>query len=178
RGYERGNAYRTGQYRDGQYARVVDVDPIVRRVRVSVPQEECWNESRVAPSAPSRTEIRSTIIGGLIGAAVGHRVSTHADVSSSAAVVGGSLIGAAIGSGIGINKAERRGDYRDPAYQTVQRCEVNHREQWEEQVDGYRVTYMFNGQRYTTQMPYDPGPRLRVDVNVRPVQDQFAGNRR
>jgi uncharacterized protein YcfJ len=174
RGSERGNGYRNSQSRHSDYARVIDVDPIVRRIRVSVPQEECWNETQVAPSAPTRTEIRSTLIGGLIGAAVGHRVSTHHDVPSSAAMVGGSLIGAAIGNGIGANRAERRGDYREQAYQTVQQCEVNYREQWQNQVDGYRVTYIFNGERYTTQMPYDPGPRLRVDVNVRPVYDRNA----
>src|SRR4051812_48770836 len=29
------------------YARVVDVQPLTRRVRVTAPQRECWDETRV-----------------------------------------------------------------------------------------------------------------------------------
>ncbi len=151
------------------YARVVDVEPIVRRVRVSSPQRECWNEERAVRSGPSRTEIRATIVGGLIGAAVGHRVSGRHDVPTPVAMVGGSLLGAAIGNGIGANRAARRGEYRDVGYESVQRCEVGYRDEWAEQIDGYQVTYVYRGREYTTRMPYDPGQRIRVDVDVRPV---------
>ena len=61
--------------RDIDYARVIDVDPIIRRVRVSSPRQECWNEDRRVSSGPSRTEVRATIVGGLIGAAVGHHIN-------------------------------------------------------------------------------------------------------
>jgi uncharacterized protein YcfJ len=127
---------------------------------------------RAIPSGPSRTEVRSTIVGGLIGAAVGHHIQAVHNVRDPAVVVGGSLIGAAIGSNIGVHKAERRGDYRDPVYHTVQRCEVAHREVWEERIDGYRVTYAYHGRHYTTRMPYNPGRRIRLDVNVRPDFDR------
>ncbi len=30
--------------------------------------------------------------------------------------------------------------------------------------DGYRVTYEFHGQEYTTVMPYDPGEQIRIRV--------------
>lgn len=163
---------RSKHHRDVDYARVIDVDPIIRRVRVSAPQRECWEETRAVRSGPSRTEVRSTIVGGLIGAAVGHHIGRVHDVRDPAVVVGGSLIGAAIGNNIGVNKAERRGDYRDPAYHTVQRCELTHRDVWEERIDGYRVTYVYKGRHFTTHMPYDPGRRLLVDVNVRPVHDR------
>jgi uncharacterized protein YcfJ len=159
-------------YRDSDYARVVDVDPIIRRVRVRAPQRECWEETRAIPSGPSRTEVRATLVGGLIGAAAGHHAAAIHNVRDPAVIVGGSLIGAAIGNSIGAHKAERRGDYRDPVYQTVQRCEVTHRSAWEERIDGYLVTYVYQGRHYTTQMPYDPGRRIRVDVNVRPVHDR------
>jgi len=174
---DRRRDYHQSGYRDTEYARVIDVQPIVRRVRVSSPQRECWSEERPAYrpySGPSHTEIRSTLIGGLIGAAVGHQIGAVQHVRDPAAIIGGSLIGAAIGNTIGVHKAERRGEYRDSQYdheyqrdyQPVQRCQVNYRDELAEQIDGYQVTYVYQGREYTTRMPYDPGQRVRVNVDV------------
>jgi len=33
------------------------------------------------------------------------------------------------------------------------------------------VTYRYHGHVYRTRLPYDPGSRLAVDVNVRPVRE-------
>lgn len=165
RHYERG-------YRDSDYAKVIDVDPIVRRVRVSAPQESCWVEEEPVRSGPARSEVRGTLIGGLIGAAVGHQMGRHHDVGA-AAIVGGSMIGAAIGNGVGAGKAERRGEYVPIRYRDVERCQVSYRETWEDRIDGYEVTYVYNGRKYTTVMPYDPGKRVLVDVNVRPVIGRY-----
>jgi uncharacterized protein YcfJ len=44
------------------------------------------------------------------------------------------------------------------------------RESREERIDGYRVVYQFQGQKYATRMPYDPGRELRVRVDVRPAE--------
>ena len=52
----------------------------------------------------------------------------------------------------------------------VQRCETRYREHREKQIDGYRVLYHYHGQRYVTEMPYDPGNRIRVRVDVRPTR--------
>jgi uncharacterized protein YcfJ len=161
--------YRDHDSRDSDYARVVGVDPIVRRVRVSTPQRECWNEDRPVSSGASGTEIRSTLIGGLIGAGVGHQISHRSH--DPIAVVGGALVGAAIGNSIGANQAAKRGEYAQGSYESVQRCEVSYHDEWAEQVDGYRVTYAYNGREYTTRMPYDPGQRIRVGVDVRPEID-------
>lgn len=157
-------------YSGVEYARVVDVDPIVRRVRVSAPERECWNESEPVRTH-SRTEVRSTLIGGLIGAAVGHRVSGRHDISTPVAVVGGAAIGAAVGNGIGERRADRNGHY-ETGYRSVQRCEVGYRDVWEEHIEGYRVTYLYHGREFTSMMPYDPGDRVRVNVDVSP---QYVG---
>jgi len=156
--------------RDSDYARVVDVDPIVRRVRVSTPQRECWSEERPVSSGASGTEIRSTLIGGAIGAAVGHQIGhrNHDPI----ATVGGALVGAAIGNSIGASQAAKRGEYARVNYESVQRCEVNYRDEWAEEIDGYRVRYVYNGREYMTRMPYDPGQRIRVGVEVRPEIDR------
>ena len=163
RGHDHGN-------RDTDYARVVDVDPIIRRVRISTPQRECWTEERPVASGPSRTQVHATLAGGIIGAVVGHQIGhPHHD---AAGVIGGSMLGAAIGSSIGASQAEKRGEYRQVAYESVQQCAVTQREEWAEQVDGYRVTYVYNGREYATRMPYDPGERIRVGVDVRPDFDR------
>jgi uncharacterized protein YcfJ len=167
------NKHRSHYGQHEQFARVVDVDPIVRRVRVSVPEQQCWSEEQAVRSGPSRSEVRGTIIGGLIGAVVGHQVSSRQGVHTPSAMIGGSLIGAAIGNGVGSSKGDRRGEYVPVRYRDVERCEVSYRDAWEERIDGYEVTYVYNGRKYTTMMPYDPGRQVRVDVNVRPVYDRY-----
>jgi uncharacterized protein YcfJ len=154
--------------RDAEFARVVDVEPIVQRVRVSTPERECWNEERPVYGRSSGTVARSTLVGGLIGAAVGQHINYRAGARDPVAVIGGSLIGAAIGNSIGVNRAERHGEYEPVGYEPVERCKVNYRDGWEDRTDGYRVTYVYHGREYTTRLPYDPGRRLRVNVAVSP----------
>ena len=53
----------------------------------------------------------------------------------------------------------------------VQRCETRYQDDWEERVDGYRVTYQYQGRRQVTvtELPYRPGDRIRVRVAVTPA---------
>jgi uncharacterized protein YcfJ len=150
-------------YRDSDFARVIDVEPIVRRVRITTPDRECWNETQEIYQPP-RSSAGSVILGGLIGGVLGHQIG-HGN--RSAPTVAGAVVGAAIGNQIGQQRAARDG-YGGVVGRDIQRCNVVYREDYEERVEGYRVTYVYNGREYTTRMPYDPGPRLRVDVNVRP----------
>ena len=53
---------------------------------------------------------------------------------------------------------------------TVQRCETRYHDEWQERVDGYRVTYVYHGRRQVTQLPYRPGDRIRVRVDVSPAE--------
>ena len=172
----RGNPYERVDYNDDNdgpqydYARVVDVDPIVRHVRVSYPKRECWNETRyeeVQTGGP-RPTAGSMILGGIIGAALGNQIG-RGD-GRRAATVAGAVIGSAIGHDVG----ERRNANAGPVYTEsrpydVQRCEVRNEESFEDRVDGYRVTYEYCGRRQTMVLPYDPGDRVRVRVDVQPV---------
>src|SRR5882672_5009081 len=54
------------------YARVVDVDPVVRYVAVDRPHQECWNETVRQPVAPFGVA-GQTAAGGVIGAAIGRQ---------------------------------------------------------------------------------------------------------
>jgi uncharacterized protein YcfJ len=153
------------------YARVVDVQPLTRRVRVSSPQRECWDETRYDERDYGRPRARNsagpTLLGAVIGAAIGNQIG-HGDGRRAATAAG-----AIIGAGVGNSQAGRRNGYDQPppprAY-TVQRCETQYREDVEERVDGYRVTYVYHGRRGVTQLPYKPGDRIRVRVDVSPAE--------
>jgi len=158
------------------YARVVDVDPIYRDVRVTVPRQECFNETRYE-EVPDRRygphpSAGSMILGGIIGAAIGNQIGSGD--GRRAATVAGALIGTALGH----DAAERRA--ADDRYASVdpqdrplrsyeeQRCSTRYEDRYEKHLDGYRVTYLYDGHRHTTQLPYDPGERVRVRVDVLP----------
>ena len=150
------------------YARVVSAEPIVRYVTVTTPVKECWNETRhyTVDHRPNTTG--GALVGAIIGGVVGHQFGSGR--GNDAATVAGSLIGAAVGSESARKRAYDRGEYGTTEYsKPVRRCETNYQERQEERVDGYRVVYRYNGQKYRTRMPYDPGDRIRVRVDIRPA---------
>jgi uncharacterized protein YcfJ len=165
--------YDTRHDEDGayDYAKVIDVQPLTRQVRVSSPQRECWDETRYDERGYGRPQARNsaglTLLGAVIGAAIGNQIG-HGDGRRAATAAG-----AIIGAGIGNNQAGRRNGYYAPpppqAY-TVQRCETQYREDVQERIDGYRVTYLYHGRRQVTELPYRPGDRIRVRVDVRPAE--------
>ena len=57
------------------YARVVDVQPLMTRVRVSTPQRECWDETRVDARSYGgpRTSAGGALLGAVIGGVIGQR---------------------------------------------------------------------------------------------------------
>jgi len=102
------------------------------------------------------------ILGGIIGGVAGHQIGGgHGrDVATA--------VGAVIGAGVGNNATSRnRGQYERSGYET--RCETVNDVDYEQRIDGYDVTYRYNGQIYQTRMPYDPGRRIPVNVDVRPA---------
>lgn len=149
------------------YARVISVDPIVRYVTVTTPVRECWDDVQyytVNNRAPG--EGASTLFGALIGGVIGHQFGSGR--GNDAATVAGTLIGAAVGN----DAARRNNGYssRTTEYsRPVRRCDTVVRERQEERIDGYNVVYRYNGQKYATRMPYDPGRELRVRVDIRPA---------
>lgn len=146
------------------YAKVTDVDPIVHQVRIETPRRECWDEVR---------EVRSTryddksgmVLGGIIGGVMGHEIANrgHKDVGA----VAGTLLGAAVGHDIASRNGSRYSETRE---ETVERCAVRYEEEYEERIEGYRVTYEYHGREFTTRLPYDPGERIRVRVDVEPAE--------
>ncbi|HEU4779796.1 MAG TPA: glycine zipper 2TM domain-containing protein [Steroidobacteraceae bacterium] len=167
--------YSQGEYDNGggyDYARVVDVQPLTTRVRVTTPQRECWDETRYdqrgynSNSPLPRSSAGGAVLGGIVGAVIGHQIG-HGR-GRDAATAAGAVIGAAVGS----QQAQRRAAYGSvpPREYTVQRCETRYRDEWQERTDAYRVTYVYNGRRQVTELPYRPGDRIRVRVDVSPAE--------
>ncbi len=184
-GWKRGKKPR-GTQSGYDYAEVVDVDPIVRRVRVTTPRRECWSETRYdyetryesvpvgrgGYTPPHQGAAGRMILGGIIGGVIGHQIGSGD--GNRAATVAGALIGSAIGH----DAAHRRSgpqyatrEVREERPYEVERCDVRYDEDFEERIDGYRVTYLYNGREHTTRLPYEPGDRIRVRVDVRPDDD-------
>jgi uncharacterized protein YcfJ len=72
--------------------------------------------------------------------------------------IGGTLLGSTLGVVVGA-----RG-------QTYERCDTHYRDRYVERIDGYQVTYAYAAREYVTRMPYDPGERIRVRVDVSPAE--------
>jgi uncharacterized protein YcfJ len=180
--HERGDYddYRGPQY---EYAQVISAEPLVSQVRVTVPRRECYSETHYVPVDNGRygygpgyrggDTAGRMILGGLIGAAIGHQIGNQQSRRT------GAIAGAIVGSAIGNEVAQQRGnygrgydgDYRREELRAVdgERCEMRSEEHVEEHIDGYRVTYRYNNQTYTTRTARDPGPQIRVRVSVDPL---------
>lgn len=159
--------YRSAPLHDSgyDYAPVRRVEPIVRQVRIETPRRECWDDVRVVEGRPhiSQPEVAGrTLLGGIIGGVIGHQFGSGR--GRDAATVAGAVIGA----GVGYDAAARQ--YGGVQERVVERCTVRYEHEYEERIEGYRVTYAYNGREYTTQLPYDPGDRIRVRVAVAPAE--------
>lgn len=150
------------------YAKVVNVEPQVRHVRVSAPRRECYQEE--VPVYESERGDRSatpTILGGILGGVVGHTMGNGN--GKTVATVAGTILGGSIGRDIGSqrNPARSGGSTR---YVSQDTCRVVDDYREEERIEGYRVTYRYNGADYVTRMNHDPGEKLRVRVMVQPAE--------
>jgi uncharacterized protein YcfJ len=155
-------AYRVPAPTQYVYARVVDVEPMVRYVTVDRPRQECWDEVVREPARPFG-RAGQTAAGGIVGAAIGRQFGSGNDRDML------TLLGAAAGAAVANQRAARNEVYRDVA---VQRCEVVNERVTEERVDGYLVTYNYQGRNYTMQTATPPGDRVQLAVDVRPVSYQ------
>jgi len=140
----------------GDYGRVVDARPIYRRVAVEVPREYCG--VRTVAREEYRRDSDSfggTVVGGLVGAAIGHEIGNG---RGGATAVGG-LIGASIGNDASKGRTVR---YRDEEV-----CRTEYRTEYQQRIVGYDVSYSYQGRMYQTHTDRHPGDRIAVDVAVR-----------
>jgi uncharacterized protein YcfJ len=157
RGYGYGGDHDYGRGgQDFAYGRVIAVEPMVRYVTVNRPRQECYDDYARRP-APGVTG--QTAVGAVIGAAIGRQFGSGSgrDLATAAGAVAGGVIAN--------QRAQRNLGYREVP---VQRCEVVNDRATEQVIDGYVVTYVYQGRRYTTRTNTPPGDRIHA-VDVRPV---------
>jgi len=146
-----------------EYGTVVESHPIMQIVRHREPQQQCWDET-VVHRERKHQSATGTILGGIIGAAIGNEVGRGRDNKRIGAVAG-AVLGASIGNDVTKNRSRGR------HYQVVeQRCRTVFEEVEEERIVGYRVKYRYAGRTYTTETAHDPGNSIRLKVTVEPVE--------
>ena len=140
-------------------ATVVSAVPI--NETVNTPTQNCWTEypQQVQP-APPQHDYLGAIVGGVAGGLLGSRFGEG----------NGRVVGAAAGAGVGAIVGDRLDNRDSPSANAapapVQHCQqVDH---LETRTTGYQVTYEYDGQRFLTRLPYNPGSQLRVNVSVTP----------
>ena len=131
-----------------EYARVISATPVTSSV--AVPRQECVRGEQLVQQQPSGAgAVIGAIAGGVIGNQFGH------GFGRAAATGLGAVAGSTIGNNVEANA-------NPPAAVPVQRCRTVNA--YERRSVGYDVVYEYNGQRYTTRLPEDPGARLAIDI--------------
>src|SRR5690242_8956650 len=131
-----------------EYARVVSARPVTESV--SVPRQECVNSQQLVQKQPSGGgAVVGALVGGLLGNQFGH------GFGRAAATGAGAVAGAAFGNSVEVGA-------NPPVAVPTQECRTVSGQ--ENRVVAYDVVYEYHGQRYSTRLPEDPGPRLAVDV--------------
>lgn len=165
------------------YARVVDVTPLVQRVRVATPARECWQETSYqtirhetrsyGPGYGGRPQsAAATLAGGIIGGVIGHQFGSGSGRDAMTAV--GALVGASMGAQAAHNQSygPSRVAYEERPV-TVERCQNTTSYREEERIEGYRVTYVYADREYVTTMASHPGTSIPVRVSVVPSGGRF-----
>jgi uncharacterized protein YcfJ len=130
------------------YGRVVAATPIYREIAVDVPIDRCRIETHAYRESSGGDSFQGTLIGGLIGAAVGKEIGGNGNATAA-----GGVIGAAIG-----NQAGKGGRTQ---YEEREVCHTQYRTEYERQLVGYNVSYRYNGRTYHTETTRHPGDRIR-----------------
>lgn len=138
-------------------ARVVDVQPVYRIVRVAYPEKHCrYLEEPDGNHRSNYVAPGELLLGGLIGGVIGHELGKNHN--PRAAAVTGAVLGTAVAHAA--HTRHERVDYRAPPRR---HCRVETHYRSEKQFKGYRVTYRYQGELYTTHRHEHPGKWIRVD---------------
>ncbi len=140
------------------WADVLRVDPVYDRVHG--PAHEVCDEVPVTHRSDGGNRAAGTVIGAIVGGVLGSTVGKGD--GRRAATVAGAVAGGAIGNSVA------RDD--ETYYEGVERhCRMVDGPA-EERVVAYDVQYRYRGDVFMSRLGYDPGDRLRVRVNIQPVE--------
>ncbi|MDH5357492.1 MAG: glycine zipper 2TM domain-containing protein [Gammaproteobacteria bacterium] len=143
-------------------ARVTHVEPVYSTVRASNQDNDCKDRySRKMTTPRQYDSYTATIAGGIIGGVIGSQFGKGN--GKTAMIVAGTLLGGSIGRDLD--------NQHQPSYHYDHQNQYHAKRYSREQhhIDGYRVTYRYHGQNYTTYMNHHPGKWIPVELSVRPA---------
>lgn len=173
------------------YAKVVNVAPIVETYKVNSPIEQCWDEKVPVKPRHSRSghydshyknarhsSPTGEILGAIIGGAIGNQFGSGR--GKKVATAAGAVLGASVAHDVkranrnksryGSHRSSANHDpYRHDRYKVVQRCELTDNFVVEEKIVAYDVSYKYRGNVFQTEMDRHPGDKIKVKVTVNPV---------
>jgi uncharacterized protein YcfJ len=133
-----------------EVGRVISSTPVVQQV--NVPRQVCNQQvAQVQERAPTSGggAVLGAIVGGLLGNTVG------GGMGRAAATGVGVIAGAAVGNNL---------EQRDSQYASRPVTQCTTQTAYENRTVGYNVQYEYAGKTYNVQMPYDPGPTIRLNI--------------
>jgi uncharacterized protein YcfJ len=138
-----------------EVGRVISTTPVIQQY--AVPRQVCSNQ-QVAVEQPKTGAggLMGAIAGGAVGNQIGHGGGRAA--ATVLGVVGGAILGDRI-EGPGATQV-----------QNVQNCTTQ--TFYENRATSYNVVYEYAGKQYTVQLPYDPGPTIKLQVSPVGAQQQ------
>jgi uncharacterized protein YcfJ len=131
-----------------EVGRVLSSTPVIQQV--AVPRQVCSNQP-VAVQQPNSGA--GAVVGGLAGGVIGNQIGGGSGRAAATAlgVIGGALLG---------NRVES--NTNQPQMANVAQCSTQ--TFYENRTMGYNVRYEYAGKEYQVQMPYDPGPTIKLQV--------------
>ncbi len=127
----------------------------------------------------SNNRVLPALLGGVLGGAIGHQFG--GGDGKRALTILGAITGASIAAGSVDNN--RGNEYREDPHDRYQNgkakghkqsrtCHTSYSTQQVEYVDGYLVTYRYQGREFQKRADEHPGRKVKVYVSVEPVQKQ------
>jgi uncharacterized protein YcfJ len=128
--------------------RVLSSTPIVQQV--AVPRQVCTVDQ--ASVQPQQRSGAGALLGAIAGGAMGNAVGDGG--GRAAATIIGLIGGAIIGE---------RVEHASPQPQRpIQQCSTQYF--YENRATAYNVVYEYAGKQYSVQLPYDPGPTIKLQI--------------
>lgn len=185
------------RHRFTEYANVIEVEPVFRRVRYEKPQKECWIEQQeqvviregshqnfgqpIRQSSGRTYSGTDALVGGIIGGVIGNQLGKRGNRGTrNGATVAGAIVGSVIanearGSDVTRHRRHHRQHQntqteRVISTRPVEKCRETTHTSYEQRVQAYDVTYEYRGRTFTTRMKRDPGDQIELQVNVAPAR--------